>query len=196
MKKELKIDFKQIAADPRVLVVIIVLACAALIGLCVYAANETKATEESIKKQVEAFENNKTAIENLLALKARSEQYMKQNEEYEALITSDGLNKQEFMVFFDNFANMYDCRLTLIEFDDALPENGIYSMTFRMTVEGDFENLMALCDGIVTQDRFYRIDAVTFAAGSGDFKSADITVAAFSKTENAVATEESAEVAE
>lgn len=181
MKKELKIDFKKLSADPRILVVIIAIACAALIGLCVYTAKQTKATEEEISKQISVFQENKGAIEDLLLLKARSKQYIKQNEEYEALITSDGLNQQDFMVFFDNFCKAYDCRMTLIEFGEMLPVGEVQSQSFTLSVEGEFVNLMAVCDGIVTQDRFYRIDGVSFAQGNGDNKVATINVVAFSK---------------
>ncbi|MBE6835548.1 MAG: hypothetical protein E7515_04775 [Ruminococcaceae bacterium] len=181
MKKGINIDFKKLSSDPRLLVVIIAIACAALIALCVYTANQTKATEKQISDQVAVFKDNKTAIENLLSLKARSEQYVKQNEEYESLITSDGLNQQDFMVFFDNFCKAYDCRMTLIEFGEQGVVGEVQSLSFTLTVEGEFENLMAICDGIVTQDRFYRIDGVTFAPGTGDNKVATISVVAFSK---------------
>ncbi len=181
MKKELKIDFKQLSADPRLLVVIIALACAALIGLCVYTANQTKATEEEIKTQLSVFQDNKASIEDLLRLKAQSEQYIKQNDEYEALITSDGLNQQDFMIFFDNFCKAYDCRMTLIEFGELIPVGEVQSQSFTLSVEGEFENLMAICDGIVTQDRFYRIDGVTFTNGNNGVKVATINVVAFSK---------------
>ena len=181
MKKEIKIDFKQLSADPRILVVIIAIACAALIGLCVYTSNQTKATEEPLKSQIDTFEENKAAIANLLILKSRSEQYIKQNEEYENLITTDGLNQQDFMVFFDNFCKAYDCRMTLIEFGEMVSVGEVNSLKFTISVEGEFENLMAICDGIITQDRFYRIDGVTFAPGNNDNKVATIDVVAFSK---------------
>ncbi|MBO4338338.1 MAG: hypothetical protein J5877_00260 [Clostridia bacterium] len=181
MKKEMKIDFKQLSADPRVLVVIIAIACAALIALCVYTSKQTKATEAQISEQVSVFEQNKSAIANLLTLKARSEQYIKQNEKYESLITSDGLSQQDFMVYFDGFCKAYDCRMNLIEFGEQSTEGDVQSLSFTLTVEGEFENLMAICDGIVTQDRFYRIDGVTFTPGSGDKKVAVINVVAFSK---------------
>lgn len=181
MKKDIKIDFKQLSADPRILVVFIAIACAALIGLCVYTSNQTKKTEELLKSQIDTFEENKVAIANLLTLKSRSEQYIKQNEEYENLITTDGLNQQDFMVFFDNFCKAYDCRMTLIEFGEMVPVSEVNSLEFTVTVEGEFENLMAICDGIITQDRFYRIDGVTFAPGSNDNKVATIDVVAFSK---------------
>ena len=181
MKKEIKIDFKQLSADPRILVVIIAIACAALIALCVYTSKQTKETEEQLNNQISVFQENKSAIENLLALKARSDQYIKQNEEYENLITSDGLSQQDFMIFFDKFCNKYDCRMTLIEFGELGMEGEIQSQSFDLTVEGEFENLMAVCDGIVTQDRFYRIDGVTFSSGNEGKKVAVIKVVAFSK---------------
>ena len=181
MKKDINIDFKKLSADPRVLVVIIVLACAALIALCVYTNNQTKLVEDEIQTQVSAFENNKQSIENLLLLKARSDQYLQRNEEYEALLTSDGLSQEEFMIYFDKFCKQYDCRMTLIEFGGTETIGDVQSLSIRLTVEGEFENLMAICDGIVTQDRFYRIDEVTFAMGSQGKKVATINVVAFSK---------------
>lgn len=181
MKKELNIDFKKLSADPRILVVIIALACAALIALCVYTSKETKANEAEVKTQVEAFEENKVAIENLLTLKARSNQYLKKNEEYEALIPSDGLSQQDMMIFYDNFCKQYDCRMNLIEFTGENTEGDVHSLSFNLTVEGKFDNLMAICDGIVTQDRFYRIDGVTFSQGGNGNKIAVINVVAFSK---------------
>ncbi len=181
MKKEMKIDFKQLSADPRVLVVIIAIACAALIALCVYTSKQTKETEAQISSQVATFEENKAAIANLLTLKARSEQYIKQNEKYESLITSDGLNQQDFMVYFDDFCKAYDCRMNLIEFGEQSAEGDVQSLRFSLTVEGKFENLMAICDGIVTQDRFYRIDGVSFTNGNDGNKVAYINVVAFSK---------------
>ena len=185
MKKDAnKVDFKQLSADPRILVVIISIACIALIALCVYTAKQTKETEAHIKTQVEKFEENKNAIQNLLVLKSRSEQYIEKNEEYENLITSNGLNQQDFMVFFDGFCKAYNCKMTLIEFGEQSTEGEIESLRIDMTVEGDFENLMAICDGIVTQDRYYRIDDVTFnpAGKGGDAKEAEISFVAFSKT--------------
>lgn len=181
MKKDNKIDFKQLSADPRILVVIIAIACAALIGLCVYTNNQTKATQAEIDSQVVSFEQNKSAIANLLVLKSRSEQYVKRNAEYESLLTSDGLSQQEFMIFFDNFCKAYDCRMTLIEFGEQGTEGEIQSLQFNLTVEGKFENLMAVCDGIVTQDRYFRIDGVTFSPNNEETKVANISVVAFSK---------------
>jgi len=181
MKKENKIDFKQLSADPRILVVIIAIACAALIGLCVYTSKQTKETEAQIKTQMETFEMNKASIQNLLILKARSEQYKERNAQYESLITSDGLNQQDFMIFFDDFCKAYGCRMTLIEFGEMGSEGDVQSLKFDLTVEGEFENLMAICDGIVTQDRFYRIDGVSFAPGNDSNKVAHISVVAFSK---------------
>jgi len=181
MKKEMKIDFKQLSADPRVLVAIIAVACAALIGLCVYTAKQTKEVETQVANQVQVFQDNKVAIGNLLTLKARSEQYIKQNEQYEALITKDGLSQQDFMIFFDGFCKAYDCRMNLIEFGEQSTEGEVQSLSFTLTVEGEFQNLMAICDGIITQDRYYRIDGVTFASGTGDLKVATINVVAFSK---------------
>ena len=180
-KEKKSIDLKQLSADPRILVVIIAIACAALIGLCVYTNKQTVETEAQIKSQMETFDQNKAAIQNLLILKARSEQYKERNAEYESLITSDGLSQQDFMIFFDGFCKAYNCRMTLIEFGEYANEGEIQSLKFNLTVEGEFENLMAVCDGIVTQDRFYRIDAVSFAPGSGDNKVANISVVAFSK---------------
>lgn len=181
MKKEMKIDFKQLSADPRILVVIIAIACAALIALCVYTAKQTKEVETQINEQVAVFQDNKVAIGNLLTLKARSEQYIKQNEQYEALITEDGLSQQDFMIFFDNFCKAYDCRMNLIEFGEQSAVGDVQSLNITLNVEGEFENLMAICDGIITQDRYYRIDGVTFAPGTGDSKIATINVVAFSK---------------
>jgi Tfp pilus assembly protein PilO len=181
MKKENKIDFKQLSADPRILVVIIALACAALIGLCVYTAKQTKEVEAQVKSHMAVFEENKSSIENLLKLKARSNQYLEKNEEYEALITDDGLSQQDMMIFYDNFCKQYGCRMNLIEFGEEATEGDVNSLKFKLTVEGKFENLMAVCDGIVTQDRFYRIDGVTFSPSGEDNKIATIDVVAFSK---------------
>ena len=181
MKKELKIDIKQLSADPRLLVVIIAIACAALIALCVYTNKQTTVAEEQVKTQFATFEDNKAAIAGLLQLKARSEQYIKQNKEYEKLITSEGLNQQDFMVYFDKFCKQYDCRMNLIEFGEMSSVGDVQSLNITLTVEGEFENLMAICDGIVTQERFYRIDGVTFNPATGDNKVATINVVAFSK---------------
>lgn len=183
MKKDIKIDFKQLSADPRILVVIIAIACAALIGLCVYTSKQTKQTEAEVNKQVEVFEENRNAIANLLKLKSRSEQYLAQNEQYEKLITSDGLNQEELTVFFDKFVEGYGCRDTLIEFQESPTQSSISSIMIVIEVEGKMENIMALCDGIVTQDRFYRIDSVTFTQANEEdgTKKATINVVAFSK---------------
>ena len=181
MNKESKIDMKKLSADPRILVVIIALACAALIALCVYTSKDTKQVEEQIKVQVENFDTNKAQITNLLELKSRSNQFLEQNEKYEALLTSDGLSQQDFMIYFDNFCKQYDCRMNLIEFGEEGTEADINYLKFTLTVEGKFENLMAVCDGIVTQDRFYRIDGVVFTPATGENKVATINVVAFSK---------------
>ena len=183
MKKGINIDFKKLSADPRILVVIIALACAALIALCVYTAKQTKQTQEQIKVEMSTFEENRARIASLLALKERSSQFMKQNEEYETLISSEGLDQKEFMIYFDRLCKQYSCNMTAVEFGEPGSEGGISSLSFDLSVEGEFKNLMALCDGIVTQDRFFRIDAVTFSQEGSDTskKTATITVVAFSK---------------
>lgn len=183
MKKDMKIDFKKLSADPRILVVIIAIACIALIGLCVYTSKITKENEIQLNEQVQTFEENKAAIANLLKLKSRSEQYLVQNEKYEKLITSDGINQEELTVFFDHFVENYGCRCTLIEFQEDPNASSIQSALMVLEVDGKMENIMALCDGIVTQERFYRIDSVTFAPGGTDeeSKKATINVIVFSK---------------
>lgn len=181
MKKELpKIDLKKIYADPRVFVVLISIVCIALIVVCVYTLKQTTATEASIAASVQEFNDNKAAIENLLALKERADIYEKQNEKYEKLITSEGFDQQKFMIDFDALCNDYNCRMTLITFQEQYDFGGVKNLPIQLTVSGKYNDIMSLCDAIITQDRFYRIDGLKINSTS-DQKVATIELVAVSK---------------
>ena len=191
MKKELpKIDLKKLSANPVVFAVLISIVCIALLVVCIYTANQTKTTQAAIETSVQEFNTNKKSIEKLLDRKEKSDLYTQQNAKYEALITSGGFDQQQFMIDFDKISNDYNCRLTLITFGDQGSASGVKTQPIEITVTGSYNDLIALCDGIISQDRFYRIDGIKITSQGGasaqnstssGTKSAVIDIVAFSK---------------
>lgn len=179
MKDKFKLNGK-IFDDPRVIAFLISIVCIVLIAFCVYVAKDTKAAELRIEDSIKEFNDNKSSIENLLALKERASDYEKKNEVYENLITSDGFNKQQFMVDFDSMCNDLSCRMTVINFGEQYDYSGVKHLPITITVEGDFNSIMTLTGNIISQERYYRIDGITINAENED-KVATINIVAFSK---------------
>jgi len=182
-KKEFHVDLKKLSADPRLLVVIIAIACIALIGLCVYTASQISENEAKAYELNETIKRNQDEVRSLERLRDQSAQYEAQNAQYEKLLNNSGINQEELAKFFDKIVAEHNCRDELIEFLEGEPSGDVQSISARIVLTGEMSDIMDLCDDIVKQDRFYRIDSFILSEESSETenKRAEITVVAFSK---------------
>ena len=174
--------------DVRVVIGVIAIACIGLIVMIVFGTkgiNETLVQIDEVKSE---YKTNQASIANLLALQSRSQEYMDQRDQYNALISSDGLDQQQIMIDMENDVEAHNCILTNIVFGEQTATGSVKQIAVTISMSGTYDNIMQFCHDTVNGEQIKRIDTIKMTASSGGNssaseanKSADIVIVLFSK---------------
>lgn len=165
---------KKLMDDVRVFVALIAVVCIILIVFSVLGVRGINETMEAIETQKTEYRNSQLAIANLKALQSRSSEYEALSAEYSKLIPNTTLDQQTIMIEMETRCDNAGCTLTDIQFAEATSTESVTQMMVTLSVTGDFSKILDLCNEIVTDEEFMRIDAISMLS-SGASSSADAT---------------------
>lgn len=178
--KEAK-EKKNIMDDVRLVIAIIVVACIALIALIIYTTGVINQTNALIDSAKQKYQQNQAEIANLLALQARSGDYIAQKEQYDSMISSDQLDSTEIMIDLDKFAADHNCVLESITFDDITNTGLVNQIAANVKISGSFADVMKFCQDTVNSNPIKRIDTIKLAKNNNTGMSAELVIVEFSK---------------
>lgn len=174
--------------DVRVVIGVIAIACIGLIVMIVFGTKGIDETLVQIDEVKSEYKANQAAIANLLALQSRSQEYMDQRDQYNALISSDGLDQQQIMIDMENNVEAYNCMLSSITFGEQTTVGSVQQIAVTISINGTYDDIMRFCHDTVNGEQIKRIDTIKMsssAAGksstSETVKTADIVIVLFSK---------------
>lgn len=177
-----KKDIKNIMDDVRIVIAVIVVACIALIALIVYTTgliNEKVAMIDDVKQE---YAQNQAKIESLLALQAQSEEFKAKKEEYDRMISSDGIDQKQIMIDIEKEVEAHNCTLSSITFDELTNTGVVNQIGVNIHIIGEYTDIMTYCRDVVTGEQIRRIDTINMTPASlKDTKEADIVIVEFSK---------------
>ena len=178
-----KVDVKNILNDVRVVIAVIVVACIALIALIVYTTGLINNKLVSIAEAKSEYTANQTKIESLLALQAQSEEFKAKKEEYDKMISTDGLDQRQLMIDYEKEVESYNCTMSSLTFGDPANTGLVNQIEISIHVIGDYTDIMNYCRDVVTGEQIRRIDTInmTSQSASETKKEADIVIVEFSK---------------
>ncbi|MEG2396806.1 MAG: type 4a pilus biogenesis protein PilO [Oscillospiraceae bacterium] len=188
MDLNLKLDFKKkekgsnkMADNILVFIIVLTLIFAGLITATVFGVKEINTKIASIETAKEKYQQNQLAIDNLKALQRKSSEYEKQRDEYDALIPKE-FNAADTMRDMEKRAEDKGCILTAIEFGEKeAPSGKVNQKNVKITVAGDFNDLMKFVDGLVHDKEFMRVDAINLKGDANNKMTVAMTVVKFFK---------------
>ena len=175
-----KTDVKNMLNDVRVVIAIIVLACIALIALIVYTTGLINDKMVEIGKAKQTYAENQTKIESLLALQAQSEEFKAKKEEYDRMISTEGLDQRELMISYEKEVEAHHCYLTSLSFGEPTNTGVVNQIDVSITVVGDYTDIMTYCRDVVTGEQIRRVDTISMKP-SGDKTEAELVIVEFSR---------------
>ncbi|MEG1846712.1 MAG: type 4a pilus biogenesis protein PilO [Oscillospiraceae bacterium] len=188
MDLNLKLDFKKkekgsnkMADNILVFIIVLTLIFAGLITATVFGVKEINTKIASIETAKEKYQQNQLAIDNLKALQRKSSEYEKQRDEYDALIPKE-FNAPDTMRDMEKRAEDKGCILTAIEFgEEEAPSGKVNQKNVKITVAGDFNDLMKFVNGLVHDKEFMRVDAINLKGDANNKMTVAMTVVKFFK---------------
>ena len=175
-----KTDVKNMLNDVRVVIAVIVLACIALIALIVYTTGLINNKMVEIGSVKQTYAQNQAKIESLLALQAQSEEFKAKKDEYDRMISSDGLDQRQLMIDYEKEVESYDCYLTSLSFGELTNTGVVNQIDVSITVVGDYTDIMTFCRDVVTGEQIRRVDTINMEP-SGDKTEAELVIVEFSR---------------
>lgn len=181
----------KLVEDVRIFIILIAIACVALIVMSVFGIKSANKTTEAIAQQKTEYSKNQMAIANLKALQSKSYEYEALRDKYAELIPNSTLDQQKIMIEMEDLCDDGNCLLTDIQFGELLSGDGISQIPVTLSITGTFSNIVALCQGIVTAPEFMRIDAISMESQTdnsnndktkADTKTVQVTVVKFAKS--------------
>ena len=179
-ESENKKSAKNILDDVRIVIAVIVLASIALIALIVYTNGQIEQSRVRIDSVKEDIRANQNKIANLKALQTKSGEYLAQKEAYDEMISEDGLDQLEIMIALETDVEAHNCNLSEVTFGDQSNNGYVNQMPVNVRISGNFRDILSFCSDTVNQTKIKRIDSIR-VSGTGDEKTAEITIVFFSK---------------
>lgn len=172
----------KIIEDVRVFIVLMAIACVALIVMSVFGVKSANKTTAAIELQKTEYSKNQLAIANLKALQSKSAEYEALRDRYAALIPNTTLDQQKIMIEMDERCEEGNCLLTDIQFGDFATGDGVSQLPVTLSVTGTFNDIMTLCQKIVTDQEYMRIDAISMSSSEATASASQTNTAAAKKT--------------
>jgi Tfp pilus assembly protein PilO len=179
-----KADVKNALNDVRVVIAVIVVACIALIALIIYTTGLINNKLVSIAEAKSEYAANQTKIESLLALQAQSEEFKAKKEEYDKMISTDGLDQRQLMIDYEKEVESYNCTMASLTFGEPGNTGLVNQIEISIHIIGDYTDIMNYCRDVVTGEQIRRIDTINMTSSQGASetkKEADIVIVEFSK---------------
>lgn len=153
--------------DVRVFIVLMAIACIVLIVLSVFGVKAANKTTAAIEQQKTEYSKNQLAIANLKALQSKSEEYEALRDKYAELIPNTTLDQQKIMIEMEERCDNGGCMLTDIQFGELTAGDGVSQLPVTLSITGSFNDIVKLCQEMVTSQEFMRIDTISMDGLSG-----------------------------
>lgn len=167
--------------DVRVLIAILAVFFIGIIIAIVLGVGTINKKTVEITEAKTKYEQNQKAINNLKALQRKSAEYEKQRDEYDAMIPKT-FDQTLCMGEMEKRAELGGCLLTDINFETPQNQSGkVNQVNIKLTVAGDYTDIMKLINSFVSDKEFMRVDAINMKNEKDSDMIAMITVVKFFK---------------